>query len=393
MKTKKIIMKLFLRKYSHLEVLLTLYAIWSVFTGFRVSFGGLFLDYYYSPFHAVLLVYICLVYQFFANKNPKLFCAEYKKSAIIFLVGYLFLCIFSLDGFFESFNRYLLFAINGYLFIILNDDVKKRIFDLFVLILSVIFFLSSVEYILFYIANIRLELFSTYMPDGRTIYQSLFNNYIIGSPRFMSLAEEPGVVGTISGLLLFRLKEDKDNRVQYVIFFISGLLSFSFAFYLLLILHVCTFRKNNYLLFVFLFLILYLFYNYFNENVSNLIINRTQEDDRFSRNTVEVDRYISNSISDGSILFGNKASFLVQLGGGAGIKCLLVRHGLLGVISLIFGYSYAYLNLQKLHNVKQGMFLLAWWASFYQREYIDRIEFILIFFTAYFIVSPQKKKL
>lgn len=312
-----------------------------------------------------------------------MFNVTYKTSAFTYAIGYLLCALFSFDGALESFNRYLLPILYGYGFIMLKEERKLKIFDAVIRVIAIIFTLSAAEYILYILLHYRLELFTT-IDNNRTITQSLFNNFfeeyaII--PRFMSLCEEPGTVGTLCGLLLYAVGKLSQYRKQYVIFWLCGLLSFSMAFYVLAAIHMLTIKLKISKFILILVVMVFILYNYFGEYFNYLIIERWESGETDNRVSDNVNKYIMSAWHDGSLWFGNKASFLSSMGFYAGVKALLVRHGILGVASLVMGYTFGFLNMAKIKNFDCYLFLIAFWASFYQREYIDRMEFLMVFFT------------
>jgi hypothetical protein len=72
--------------------------------------------------------------------------------------------------------------------------------------------------------------------------------------RFMGVFEEPGIIGTTSGILLFINNNSLNNWRSYVII-ISGLLSYSLAFYLLLLVWMIFNKKFIQLMLLFLVIV------------------------------------------------------------------------------------------------------------------------------------------
>lgn len=372
-----------LKQYNFLEKFIIVYTLWSIFTGFRHSFGGITANLFYGWFN--LIIQFCLIITFFQYYGSRsyMFNVTYKKCVFTYAIGYLLCAFFSFDGALESFNRYILPILYGSGFIMLKEERKLKIFDAVIRVVAIIFALSAAEYILYILSHYRLELFTT-IDNDRIITQSLFNNFfeeyaII--PRFMSLCEEPGTVGTLCGLLLYAVGKLSQYRKQYIIFWLCGLLSFSMAFYVLATIHMFTIKLKNPKLILILVVMVVILYNYFGEYFNYLIIERLESGDTDNRVSDSVNKYIVRAWQDGRLWFGNKASFLSSMGFYSGVKALLVRHGILGVSSLVMGYTFSFLKMAKTRNIDCIFFLIAFWASFYQREYIDRIEFLMVFFT------------
>ena len=129
-------------------------------------------------------------------------------------------------------------------------------------------------------------------------------------------------------------------------------------------------------------------YFYFYEYFELLILQRLQGDDIDNRTSYEVTKFVEKAWASGELWLGHQASFLSSLGFYSGIKAPLIRHGILGTGSLILAYTIIYLRQMKKYNKKVAyLFLIAFWGSFYQREYIDRIEFLMIFFSMYALLG------
>ncbi len=370
-------------QYNFLEKFIIVFTIWSVFTGFRHSFGGVTADLFYGVFSLVIQFFlVCTFFYYFSTKRY-MFSNTYIRSAAFFVIGFLLCAFFSIDGALESFNKYLLPIFYGAGFILLKDERKLKVLDAVIKVLALIFALSAIEYLIFILTNYRVELFTT-IDDNRTFTQSLFNNFheeFAVIPRFMSLCEEPGTVGTLCAMLLFATAKNSQYQKQYIVFWVSGLLTFSMAFYVLACLHLLTFGIKNLNIIFFILLLAILLYIYLGEYFDYLIVERLESGEADHRVSDSINRYIKIAWEDGRLWFGNKASFLSSMGFYAGVKALLVRHGILGVASLVLGYTFSFLNMTKLKNFDCYLFLIAFWASFYQREYIDRIEFLMVFFT------------
>lgn len=186
-----------IRQYNFLEKFIIIYSIWSIFTGFRRGFGGIFASAFYGSVHIVIQFALVLTFYRYMKLRPDMFARSHKTAAVIYSLGYLFCILFSFNGAFESFNRYILPILYGSGFILLTDKVKIKVSDAIVRILAFIFSLSIIEYIIYVLVGFKLDLFVT-VEDSMEYYQSLFNvfpQFYAIIPRFMSLCEEPGVVG------------------------------------------------------------------------------------------------------------------------------------------------------------------------------------------------------
>ena len=128
-----------------------------------------------------------------------------------------------------------------------NDDYSYKTYQCFFTIFSVIIFLATIEYVLASIGVLAPR--STIVPLNSLksatyhVYFTLVST-VIPPIRFFGPYDEPGVVGTISAILLSVEKFNfKDKRVLIV--FIAGLLSLSLFFYITVIICWVLIRMGN----------------------------------------------------------------------------------------------------------------------------------------------------
>ena len=320
-----------------------------------------------------------------------------KNVAIIlafFLFIYWILCFFTANilGIIDLLCQILIVI----LFVLLRDDIKFRVFDGFIRILAFLLFLSIIEYLIYQVTGFRIVVFGNLLRVGDKLFdQTLFNfmpqyrSYsFIGLPeifRFQSLSEEPGSVGTTCALLLFATGGSKQYRFQHVVFWIAGILSLSLAFYAMAfayLLFSTTKLKHIIPLLLLCVFFVYIYYS-FQDVFDSFLLKRLQSDDIDNRTSEELSQAIARSWRDGSLWLGHKLDSNL-LEGGSGIKLILYNVGIIGVLSIVLGYTKAYLIKMKSLKVSHWSciaFLIVFWISYYQRAYLLMFQFVLPFFT------------
>lgn len=383
------------RAESLLVGILTFYILWSFLSGLNFFYNGAVTSIFINfgvifnliPFLTILLC---------AAKDNTCISTSNFRYATVFAISFLSIFIFLL--LFRSYTDIgiAVCALNGATLIATNDYIKIRCFNVFVKIVSLLLLVAVVEYVLFVFWGKGISVAYVYRETDSQEFNQLLFNFINAKeifPRFQSLCEEPGVVGTISGLLLFVLRGDKQHRWQYIVFLISGLLSFSLAFYVLLAFHILTSRiKLRYLiLIVALVSILYFF---FKDYVDFLIISRVDQDSIGAidnRASDILDTKIASAWSSGQLWFGHgDLSFMHGEDAGSGAKVYLWQYGIIGVLLLFFSYTYYYVG--KIKSLSSSLwnctlFFIVLWISFYQRQWIYHLDYMIIIMSVPLVFS------
>lgn len=166
------------------------------------------------------------------------------------------------------------------------------------------------------------------------ITDSLMNNIF---PRFFGMFDEPGIVGTFAGIILF-MEKYKFSK-QNLIFFITGLISFSFYFMLLTILGLLIFthgRKR--VVFILVFISLFLLTKSI-PIVDTLVWKRAQiEDGRLAgdnRTTDSFDLYYKAFVNSPDFLWGRLSKEAVDKV-SASYKQLVINYGLIFCLFYLF---------------------------------------------------------
>lgn len=284
------------------------------------------------------------------------------------------------------------------IFMTIDSTSKKNTFKIF----SKIFAISLIPALIFFIFNVLgINFKHDYIETTQAIkvnsnqhylhyFGSVFRENIYYSPRYKQICgmfDEPGMVGTISSLLLVAENyEFKNNKYLYIVLF-SGILSLSLAFYLILFISVfiklilsksIKRKKLLYIIPVIFLLIMIFQMPIFQEKVlerlsiSNLINN--------NRTSQEFDNIYSNFLQSSNIFLGlGNMNPIFDKVDASSYKVLIFNFGVIGFLLIVGWYifwSISYSKYNKQALVLSFMFLL----SIYQRPWIIYLYCIVILF-------------
>lgn len=362
----------------------------SIFTYFNIAFGGIGVKILGGKIALVFFFFYLLIV--FAGIRSKCFDKKNSKDALIVSIAFLIIWFitWSSSGFFENFFIIAIGQVGA--FILLNDYLKMKCFDWFIKAFSLILILSIVEYLIFSITGAGIVLYSsiTRPGDNDVVLSQLVFNLLTSSEittlfRFQSLCEEPGVIGTICGFLIF-LTQEKKYKKNYYIFLIAGLLSFTLSFYVLFILHLINRSSLKIKRIIIYGIIISAGLYYLGQSVSDFLIYRIAGKDFSSidnRSGIDFAYQFDNALQNGDLWLSNyNKGYNIY---GAGLKMFIWRYGIISLIILFLSYSYVFFRWAKRYKstiIKTFIFFLAFWISFYQRHYITNMEYVLCFFMA-----------
>jgi len=225
-------------------------------------------------------------------------------------------------------------------------------------------------------------------------------NYMLDSPiiRLQGMYNEPGVVGTIAGLILVSEKMNLKNRSNIIIF-IAGIMSLSLAFFITMLLYAFfTLKKNIYQVISFL-LFLFVIYNFLPTTIQSQIKARTIErielDKNFKMKGYNRENKYSNNWENW--INSDTESFLFGIDyvsdGSSSWKNILIKSGYIGFFLIIIIYMLLlFINLKKI-NYDQFIFLFLFFLLFIQRPSIISPVYLLIFIYAAENLKPVNKTL
>jgi len=222
-------------------------------------------------------------------------------------------------------------------------------------------------------------------------------NYMIESPilRLQGMYDEPGVVGTIGGLILIADQINLKKKLNIIIF-IAGLMSLSLAFYVIVTIYYLMYSKKYYKYFLVSFSIMFLIFislphakQQFIEEKTIAKIGITDNFDIKGRGTV-------NSVNWDNWKNSYTKEFLLGLSntildGSSSYKNVFIKSGYIGMLLIFIIYSLIFIKSKHQIHYHDVIFIFIFILSFIQRPYIVTPYHILIFI--YAMQRPKPKKL
>jgi len=273
------------------------------------------------------------------------------------------------------------------LFISLRPSEQLRIFNYIVTFLAVVYAFGLVSYLLS-IFGLNRQIGEAIAPNiDKEPYKVFFGHVeesFLPVYRFSSIFDEAGVVGTLNGLILSVIGISRRN-IKSIILLMAGLVSFSLAFYIILLINLLFYFNFKKVLFAILLLVGVAFFSgdKFNELIADRLIieNGTIAGD--NRTHDDFDEYFKAFKAKGGndLIFGRgyvTADTDDDLTYVSNYKVIIVRYGIIGAgLILLFYASFVFLT----YNSKRGWFLfLVFTISAYQRP-----DMLVLFNIALFV--------
>lgn len=356
---------------------------------------------FYIPTKGVsyALLFILFLVIYFITPNKGRMTKERSKESSIFLAG--ILAIYSITTFFNlcpPLPIELFCLIYAVLFLITSYELQVRVIKCFVWVLAILLACSIVEFTIYETTGwgVVLGQATRVTAVRETHFVNLVFNLIgtdYGEARFRSIADEPGRLGTLCGMLLFLTWRVRSLRIPFIVFVISGIISFSLAFFVLLgiflITHVRVSLKKMIIGIAVIGATIYVTYDRFQE----MIVMRIMADDEMAdidaidnRTTAAFDKYFNQALEKGQLWLGVGANNLPEQiniesrGGNAGAKKWIFQYGFVALAFLFITFNKVFLRrLRRKPDIKDYGFLIAYWLSFYQRSDVMPPYFIITF--------------
>jgi len=362
---------IFITAFLGIESALAYYSFY-VFSGAGLIFYGLYI----------------IIFLLYASKYP--IKGVNQKQGLLFLICYIFTYFLSIIHGFLPINVEWLILFYGFTFLSVDEEVQYKVLRLFIKLFSVLLLISLLEYLLYCFVNYSFK--DIIINRGyRTYHHLLFNvfeyeDYMI-LPRFQSILDEPGMVGTFSALILCILWRKEGWIFEKIVFLLSGAFSFSLAFlFMIAIVLLLNFRFRLIHIIIGAALIIGT-YIVLKDYIDTLVISRFEKEDTFTRTAYKFDRAFDNAWKSGGLWLGKGAtSHKLHTDiedGNAGIKVWIFQYGIICMIMMVFMYTKILLDRFKKYmrlNISILSFLIIFWVSFYQRSDIEYPYYILMFF-------------
>ena len=197
---------------------------------------------------------------------------------------------------------------------------------------------------------------------------------IQGDPtgRFHAIFDEPGVVGTLCGLLLIAERMNLSKKGNLVLL-LAGLLSLSFYFYVALILGLILFSsrlKHRWVVLSFFVVLFFVSYN--NDYLYNTLWYRFEWDDEEktfvgdNRNGGGLADYYESIRGTSAFFTGRGTQAAEEYSGAASLNLIIVKHGFIFVFLIISGF--VILAFREIKNKRDLLFFFVFFIlTLYQR--------------------------
>lgn len=363
-------------RFSRIDILTSLLAVYltySTIANYSVYYIGLILT-------IAIFLLLCFCVILFC---PSLINGKRMKNLAFFIFGWGFIMLMSIfvNGIFPR-ALFVVGFITCMFFLSLNVEALKSIFRKYVWILSLLFLLSAIEYIIYIVSGKGIIVTAvTRVTEARTtyFYHYLFNIITVHDVlyRFKGLCAEPGNMGTLCALMLFATWRIKTLRFPFYVFLVCGLMSLSLAYYIFLTIFLLTNVKPNIKNFVIGLLVFAAFIFVFRDFFEYRIVNRLTEVDDIeeldNRTTEIFDRYFYNAYDKGDLWLGVGSDNLPPQiyssgeGGNAGAKKWIFQYGIIGLFIIFCIYMILYCRIgNKRLNYYDWVFLFVYWAAFFK---------------------------
>lgn len=340
-----------------------------------------------------LTLLLCVLFY----KNKRRFSKTDKKLILLFAITLLY---YTINGLIHGANimggiaRLLVLPYIAVPFA--KESFSKQVYNNFLSILSIVLSISLLSYILFLTGAISAIGVITHQEgdvlETFDVYPLLVVQRGFDFLRFYGPFAEPGEVGTLSAILLCVQRFGfKDKRIIPI--FISGLLSFSLFFYVLVIVYGCiyflTVRKNYFVIILFAALISGFYIATKDDPILyTLIWERIEWDDEKqqfkgdSRKSEWVDDYYDKFKKTPQYWTGSSkeqvARFWDYVESTSSYKVVVVTDGIIFVVLyLLFFIIYAFHYRRS--NKEFLLFLFVLLANFYQRPNVYNILYLFLY--------------
>ena len=267
------------------------------------------------------------------------------------------------------------------LFLLLPDNMKKRIFDFFYRMFLAVAVVSVLVWLCYFLGiniGFQRELYYSQRDVGWTYYYyrwfifAIFNSQTIF--RLCGVFNEPGALGTLCGLL-FVCGGKKAKRWEKIVLLVTGTLTFSLAFFLIVFAYeaikICL-KNPRSIIFVALFVALFLAIPHI--DFHNELLNQTAARFTITESGLSGDNRVSKTFEAQYNDFLHSSD--VWLGKGAGYDLggansswkshYVVPYGIVGTVALlgmwfVAAWQYGEGNKEKL------IYIFLFFVSLYQR--------------------------
>lgn len=316
---------------------------------------------------------------------------KHKIIPTIFTVLYIYIAFLSGKNILG-----VLFSITTPILFFVRPIYLKNILNSFRNIYALVTAISLVVYICVVYVGVNLP-YKTISPlnDLKNSYYSVYPFFVqyqtvLSGFRFSCLFDEPGVVGTISALLLL-LDNFNLKKWQNIVILISGIFSFSFFFYVLSAVYLIVTAPAKYKLLSLIIIIITIYLLRDNDVVNSLVISRFEFNDGSfvgdNRVGLGFDSFYENFKKSNKFLFGLGPGMASKIDPeGSSYKHVVVDYGI--IFFIIYMASFMGYSLSVLKRIKPLLiYSICVFGTMYQRPFINQPTLILILIASIYTLN------
>lgn len=339
--------------------------------------------YLWNSISPLFFIVICIVLSIRNIRN-------FNLVHLIFSISFLFLyAFFSLKNDLNFFGFLIFMSIC--ILTIISEEFLKNVLNKYIYIFSITIIPSIIIYLLVYffgknIPNSIIEPYnqlrtSEYFRYPFLVSENIYDNMLL--PRFYGYYDEPGVVGTVSGVILLCQGYNLKKWINIPVF-IAGLLSFSLAFIIISLVYGFIFLQTKYKILIAAVIIGIVILFTGNEVLDGYIFSRFE----FENGKFVGDNRIGDDYANFYNQFSNSKDYYFGLGqnaaadsnfGGATYKDLIVSYGIIAFVFFITLFMLmAYTRFQFRKEFFLYLFIL--FSVLYQRPFIGSFLYMFLLF-------------
>ena len=278
-------------------------------------------------------------------------------------------------------------------YFVIDRKVMLKYYKCFKTILVISLFLSLIVYVLVILSYpVGYSLIDPLNPLKDFLYKQypflVMPNEIINVefPRFYGVFDEPGVVGTFAGIMLFAERYNL-KKISNIILFISGLFAFSLFFILMSAVAILYFYRTKWRLIAVAVVAILFFATKNNEDIKGLVWERFEmQDGRLkgdNRTSEELDNYFDLFVHSDYFLWGTHTDVAAD---SSSYKQFLIYYGF--IFTMLISILLLVISAQINKNVK-GTFLsmLLYLALMYQRPYLFDFAYMFLIVSSFIQVN------
>lgn len=325
------------------------------------------------------------------------------SKGIVIITGFLFVVLYlayclrldvNFNGFLRNFSIVFMFF--------LKKEFVLKILDAFKNIFALLLFLGLCTYLIVQFTPLNLpyiviEPLNILKNHNYLQYPfCVFEDTLI-SFRFCAQFDEPGVVGTLCGILLFADNFNLKKKTNFILL-ISGIFSVSLFFYGLALLYIFIYLPIKYKILVSLVILFVSVLLYNNEIIYNLVFRRFLiEDGEWTGNNrtiYEFDKFYDNFRFSFEYFVGTSNKYFLNLNeGGSSYKQLIVRHGVIFFALYILTYFVVAKKFFRKNIFLYMQFGIILLGTLYQRPVLSNYAYVFLLYSSIFYISAKSKQI